>query len=353
MYHDKRFQTDQYFPFIAFNHEQIKDSTTGSFLLADKQSFDAITDRLLGLDLDVLEFLARRLQSGEQVRPETESEKACYQLMLDLDHINGKVQGSMTNKKYMRNQIWSMTAFKGAPTWYITLAPADIKHPICLYYADTEEKFSPELRGSDESFRLIAHNPVAGARFFHFMVEMFIKHVLGVGENHPGIYGKTSAYYGTVEQQGRLTLHLHLLLWIASCLTPQEIRDRIMALDSEFQRKLTEYLEGVHIGEFMTGKHSDVLYKKGVNSVNAEYKDPTQVLPVPPPSPCNEQSCKGCSQCKEVQDWWVHYRDTVDDILLRSNVHTCRGSRESPSNKKAQKRNHIPQDPSLKGHQAV
>src|SRR5215471_20918599 len=93
MYYDKRFQTDQYFPFIAFNQEQIKNSTTGGFLLAEKQSFNAISDRLLNLDLDMLEFLARRLQAGEHVRPETESEKACYQLMLDLDHINGKVQG--------------------------------------------------------------------------------------------------------------------------------------------------------------------------------------------------------------------------------------------------------------------
>ena len=25
-----------------------------------------------------------------------------------------------------------------------------------------------------------------------------------------GLYGKTEGYYGTVEQQGRLTLHLHL-----------------------------------------------------------------------------------------------------------------------------------------------
>jgi hypothetical protein len=36
---------------------------------------------------------------------------------------------------------------------------------------------------------LIAHNPIAGACFFDFMVKMFIKHVLGVGEKHPGIYG--------------------------------------------------------------------------------------------------------------------------------------------------------------------
>ena len=61
---------------------------------------------------------------------------------------------------------------------------------------------------------LIANNPVAGAHFFHFMLETFISCVLGVDGKHTGLYGDTSAYYGTVEQQGRLTLHLHLLLWI-------------------------------------------------------------------------------------------------------------------------------------------
>ena len=52
------------------------------------------------------------------------------------------------------------------------------------------------------------------------MCENFIKHVLGVGMNHPGYFGGTEAYYGTVEQQGRLTLHLHLLLWIKGALSP-------------------------------------------------------------------------------------------------------------------------------------
>ena len=48
MYYNKRFQLDQYFPFIAFNHEQIKNSTTGGFVLADRQSFETIADWLLG-----------------------------------------------------------------------------------------------------------------------------------------------------------------------------------------------------------------------------------------------------------------------------------------------------------------
>src|SRR5436853_173871 len=84
------------------------------------------------------------------------------------------------------------------------------------------------------------------------------KHVVRVGENHPGLYGNTNAYYGTVEQQGRLTLHMHMLLWLKGVLSPQEIRDRIMDPTSDFQQKIVEYLESVHIGEFMTGTQEEV-----------------------------------------------------------------------------------------------
>jgi hypothetical protein len=90
---------------------------------------------------------------------------------------------------------------------------------------------SPKLRPENEHYRLIVENPVAGAQFFHFIVEMFIKHVLGVNQDHPGIYGKTVAYYATVEQQRRLTLDLHILLWILNSLSPQEIGDRTITVD--------------------------------------------------------------------------------------------------------------------------
>jgi hypothetical protein len=46
-----------------------------------------------------------------------------------------------------------------------------------------------------------------------------------------------------------LTLHLHMLLWIMSSLSPQEIRDKIMDPNSDFQKEMVEYLEGVHVGE--------------------------------------------------------------------------------------------------------
>ena len=161
---------------------------------------------------------------GEKVKGDSQEEKDCLQIIHHLDHIGGHVKGSITRKKYMRNEIWSLIAFQGAPTWYITLSPADNKHPISLYYADTKEQFTPILRSKSEKDSSIADNPVASAQFFHFLIEAFIKHVVGVDTDHSGLYGNTS-YYGTVKQQGHLTLHLHMLLWIRGALTPQEIWD--------------------------------------------------------------------------------------------------------------------------------
>jgi hypothetical protein len=130
MYYDKRFQKDPYFPLIAFNHEQIKQGTTGGYLLAEKSKFDDISKRLMDLDIGTLKNLSGRMEAGEKVTPETDEEKMCFQLIKDLDHVGGHVKGSITSKKYMRNEIWALISFIGAPSWFITFAPADNKHPI-------------------------------------------------------------------------------------------------------------------------------------------------------------------------------------------------------------------------------
>ena len=90
------------------------------------------------------------------------------------------------------------------------------------------------------------------------MVDAFVKHVLGVDSDHEGLFGETEGYYGTVEEQGRLTLHLHTMLWIKGSLTPQQIRDRLTSKDGTFQKSLIEYLNGCHNGEFLKGVQAEV-----------------------------------------------------------------------------------------------
>jgi len=171
------------------------------------------------------------------------------------------------------------------------------------------------------------------------MCEMFIKHILGVGTNHPGLYGDTSAYYGAVEQQGRLTLHMHMLLWIRAALSPQEIRDKIIDATSDFQKAMVEYLESVHIGEFMTGKMEDVKAKVEKEiATNKKYNDPTQTLPIPPPPECLDDICETCDNCKKIDEWEKQFKNTVDDLLLRSNVHECRTSVAADEKKQKKER---------------
>ncbi|KAK0432701.1 hypothetical protein EV421DRAFT_1690789, partial [Armillaria borealis] len=200
MYHDKCFQTDIGFPFVAFSHEQIKASTTAGYLLVKKDKFHHIADRILRLDENVLDSLSAHLSSGESVKPATPAEKDCFQLFNDLDHVSYKVQESLTSKKYMRNEVYSLMAAEGAPSWYITFALSDHKHPISLYWADKEIEFSPVLWTEREQLLLVTGNPAAAARFFNFMVNLFIKHVLRPDQEQPGAYGNVSLYYGAVEQ---------------------------------------------------------------------------------------------------------------------------------------------------------
>ncbi|KDR64952.1 hypothetical protein GALMADRAFT_82492 [Galerina marginata CBS 339.88] len=183
---------------LTSNHEQISQSTSRGRLVVQRSYFSEMANRLLNINHSVLSDISKRLSLGERVKPETEEEKLCYKVIQDLDTIGGHVEGSLAGKKSMRNEIWSLISYIGAPSWFITLSPADSKHPICLYFADKDIEFKPEICLPDEAYRLVAQNPVAAARFFHFMCETFIKHVLGVGNNSPGLYGKTNAYYGTV-----------------------------------------------------------------------------------------------------------------------------------------------------------
>jgi hypothetical protein len=75
MYHDKRFQLEPMFPLVAINHEQIKGSATGGYLLAKKSNFPKIADRLMKLNGSVMSDLLERLSNGESVKPVSDLEK--------------------------------------------------------------------------------------------------------------------------------------------------------------------------------------------------------------------------------------------------------------------------------------
>lgn len=217
LYPDRRFERDRCFAFIAFNHEQIRASAGGGYLLTNRNNFATVADKILALDREALDNIIERGSDGEYVRPETDAEKACFELISVVDHVAGHVSGLNTSRKYQRNEIKSLIMAKGMPLFFITFAPADLKNPLCLYYCgENVDLFDhlPRLRSADDRRRAIANHPAGAARFFDFLVKTFVRVILRYGQKDDGLFGPTEAYYGTVEAQGRLTLHLHMLVWI-------------------------------------------------------------------------------------------------------------------------------------------
>jgi Helitron helicase-like domain at N-terminus/PIF1-like helicase len=324
LYHDKRFQVDPEFPLVAFSHRQIKNCSIGSYLLAQRDHFDEIAEKIMTIDPKIIEKIAENMKSGVSVKPTTDAEKECYNLINNLDHIACHVEGSATNRKYMRKEIWSLLCHLGAPSWYITFAPADIKHPLCIYFASRNGEVRERIGLPELNVKLVTSNPVASARFFDVMVKSFLKHVVREDGEQDGLFGRTSGYYGSVEQQGRLTLHLHLLLWIKNSPSPKQIRERLINDVQDFQQRMIQYLEDRHIGEFMTGPLAEVHEKLTLKKSEGRWEDPSTFVPEVPHRPCPSGLCKNCKNCRADYNWYCEFMNDVDDVVYHSNQHDCK-----------------------------
>jgi len=113
----------------------------------------------------------------------------------------------------------------GDPTIWITINPADIHDPIAQVFAGETidlDHFN-NLLGPDSQWwaEKIASNPYAAAHFFDFIIRAMLETLMGICihgsqvTSELGILGRVTAYFGVVEAQGRGTLHLHMLMWLA------------------------------------------------------------------------------------------------------------------------------------------
>ncbi|KAJ3552729.1 hypothetical protein NM688_g3999 [Phlebia brevispora] len=316
-YYDRRFQRDEYFPFIAFNHSQIKASSRGAYVLTEKRHFDTVVEKVLNIDQDALNAVIERGKDNSHIQPQTAAEKSVFELINIIDNVAGHVPASNTQKKYQRTQVKSLIYDRGAPAVFVTFAPNDVGNIICLRFCGYDiplDALVEDLPTKQVRLRAIANNPVACAKFFHLMVKLFIECILCADSDEEGLFGRTEAYYGTVEEQGRETLHLHMLVWIKNCLSPQEIRDKIVARDSVFQQELFAWLEGYHQGEFSRGTMESVgAHVRELRSAPNGYNDPCLLLPPMVPDLTTEE---------ELNEWFETLCTVTDEILYSRNKHS-------------------------------
>ena len=82
------------------------------------------------------------------------------------------------------------------------------------------------------------------------MIEIWLETILGIKNGHDneiGLLGRVSAYYGTVETQGRGSLHLHMLIWVHGAWGLDQFLANVSDLNqnSDFKHDMINYLSTI------------------------------------------------------------------------------------------------------------
>ena len=240
-YHDRRFEKHHSFIFVVFNMLQRREACLHARLMTSKPFFSKTANDIVSLDAkDIKQVLSNFEKNKTNVQSHNPHVHA---LLNQIKAIGGKVMGSAHSRSALRSQIHALIFNQGLPSIFLTINPADINSRVALYFAgvnlDLDAIIPTNLPTTYERAEIIASHPVATAKFFHRLITTVLETMIA-GEK---VLGPVKAYFGTVENQGRGSLHLHMLIWLDHDYTPAQLREKIK--DEQFRNNLKDYLEDI------------------------------------------------------------------------------------------------------------
>ena len=263
-YADRRFCKDFHFIFQVFGVLQKRQLCAAAVLQISRPAFSRYENDIIQLQPSDFENAA-----SEESAHKPFSNPTIKALRRDLTSIRAKVMGTDESRIKIRAMIWGMCVKKGPPSIWLTINPADTQDPIaqvfCGHDLDLDNFNALDHDLADSS---VTSDPYASATFFHFMINALLTHLLGIKvsvhkkiERQTGILGVINGYIGTVEAQGRGTLHLHMLLWLKGCPSSIEMKEKLS--NEDFRAKIRAFISA---------------------NIRADVGDPTgaKVLTIPP-----------------------------------------------------------------------
>lgn len=238
-YADHRFEKHHSFMFVLFNMMQRQQACWNASLIASRPYF-----RDVAVDLQTLtskEIETALIQISKKSFS-TINNSRINSLLKQIKTVGGNVMGSACSRATLRTKIHALIFNQGLPSIFMTINPADIHSRIVLYFAgvdlDLDKILPSEIPSTYERAQIVAAHPVTTARFFNVLITSILKCMI-----EKGVLGPIKAYFGTVENQGRGSLHLHILLWIDHNLTPIQLKELVQ--NQDFRNGLLSYLEDI------------------------------------------------------------------------------------------------------------
>ncbi|PPR00579.1 hypothetical protein CVT26_009855 [Gymnopilus dilepis] len=314
---DVTFEEDPEFAFVFYNTLRKSEvSRAMSFQVPDREHERIIND-LREINIEQLTKLCKKFANDSRYKPVDMQERKIMDIMRSISCTTRSLPGSNGYKKLMRDQIRSIIHARGSPTLFITINPSDVDHPLVRIFAGEDLDLDDVCRGEDmDSWKrkvFAARKPAASALFFDFMIQNFIKVILKPHTNKHSLYGICDAYYGTVEAQGKGTLHCHMLIWLRGHLPPEELREQLLS-SPHYRESVLQWLQSIISNDFplTTRRYED----EPDRSQRVRSKD----LGEPHPGTVITPSLtKGNYATEEL--FWLQYKECVIRLLNEYNWH--------------------------------
>ncbi|CAF4095943.1 unnamed protein product [Rotaria magnacalcarata] len=298
-YEDQRFEKHHSFMFVLFNIMQRRQACWNASLMASRPYFqDTATDlqTLTSKEIEAALISATSQTFSLITNPRVNM------LMKRIRMVGGNVMGSAYSRASLRNQIHALIFNQGLPSIFMTINPADIHSRVALYFAgvdlDLDTILPEKIPSTYERAQIIASHPC--------MVEK-------------GVLGPIKVYFGTVENQGRGSLHLHVLMWLDHDLTPSQLKESVK--NEEFRNGLLGYLEDIikqdlSKFDFDTSEtdvperqHTDLISNNecaiSTTEINTTKLIPS-IMPTPKPS---------------MPNFALHFKNDIVQLVNSNNIH--------------------------------
>ena len=169
---------------------------------------------------------------------------------------NQPMQHSQATAMRNRQDVYAAHNSLGPALIWFTVSPDDTKTFKIVWYAlGPENSLAHETvtPSGEFRFKLLADHPVAAALHFENVLDDIIEHVVGWCQKTEqpkrlgGVFGVCKAWLRAIEEQSRLTLHAHFLIWIYGHINLKEQLQE--AINKDFLKN-TELIEPVSNDNF-------------------------------------------------------------------------------------------------------
>lgn len=145
----------------------------------------------------------------------------------------------------MRGELRDLIVREGMPAFWLTINSSDLQNPLVLVLAGFEHRSAYQIDLNSAMKRTTAiSDPVAVAKFFHYICKAVLDGLLDGKPAELGVFGDVSNYFGVVESNGRDMLYFHTLVWMRRNLGFSKLREQIFS-DCSFADRMIRFLETV------------------------------------------------------------------------------------------------------------